>query len=223
MTDLPKEGRRIGIIGKGGTGKSTTWAHVLAHYAAIGVPAIGQDADEPGEQEKGSLLTWSEQVDIGAPVYRAPAASRIGEEARRLTPPHGICLIDTGAWDRRSGNAHFAVLANIDLCVFALPPTPMEMERAGSVIRAYEQMQDFGLTPPRTVFLLTLVNPNANTSSIKETRDDLTADGFHVLTTTIPRKDNRGGYAQSFGKRPDVTPGSPMARLGDELLREVAL
>lgn len=223
MTDLPEEGRRIGIIGKGGSGKSTAWAHVLAYYAATGVPAIGQDADEPGEKEKGSLLTWSEKVDIGAPVYRAPAAPRIGEEARRLTPPHGVCLIDTGAWDRRSGNTHFAVLANIDLCVFALPPTPMEMERAGSVLRAYKQMRDFGLTPPRTVFLLTLVNPNPNTASTKETRDDLTAAGFHVLTTTIPRKDGRGSYAQSFGTVPVVTPGSPMARLGDELLREVAL
>jgi hypothetical protein len=223
MTHLPQEGRRIGIVGKGGSGKSTTWAHVLAYYGSIGVPAIGQDADEPGENEKGSLLAWSDKVNIGAPVYRAPAASGIGAEARRLTPPHGVCLIDTGAWERRSGNTHFSVLANVDLCVFALPPTPMEMERAGSVMKAFKQMRDFGLTPPRTVFLLTLVNPNANTASIGETRDDLTDAGFHVLTTTIPRKDGRGSYAQSFGTIPDVRPGSPMARLGDELLREVAL
>lgn len=218
-TGLPPEGRRIGVIGKGGSGKSTTCGHLLAHWAATGVPAIGLDADDPGEQEDGSLYTWAEVSDIGAPVYRAPAASRIAEEARRLTPAHGIGLIDTGAWERRSGNRHFAVFAASDLVVLALQPTPIELERAGSVLKAVEQLESVGVAVPRLVILMTMVNRSA--SSARETREDLTGAGFSVLETEIPRSDAREGYAQAFGRTPRVTPGDRMAMLADELLEEV--
>lgn len=218
-TGLPREGRRIGVVGKGGSGKSTTCGHVLAHWGATGVPAVGLDADDPGEQEDGSLYTWSDGTDLGAPVYRAPAASRIAEEARRLTPEHGIGLIDTGAWERRAGNRHFAVFAASDLVVLALQPTPIELERAGSVLKAVEQLESVGVAVPRLAILLTLVNRSA--SSARETREDLTAAGFTVLKTEIPRSDSREGYAQAFGRTPRLTPGDPMTMLADELLEEV--
>jgi hypothetical protein len=218
MTDLPEEGRRIGVIGKGGSGKSTTCGHLLARWASLGIPVVGLDADDPGEQEDGSLYTWSEGTDLGAPVYRAPAASRIAEEARRLTPPYGIGLIDTGAWERRGGNRHFAVLAASDLVVLALQPTPIELERAGSVLKAVEQLESIGVAVPRLLILLTLVNRSA--SSAQETRDDLTAAGFTVLRSVVPRSDSREGYAQAFGRTPRVVPDDPMALLADELLEE---
>jgi MinD superfamily P-loop ATPase len=216
---LPREGRRIGIIGKGGSGKSTTCGHLLAHWSTTGVPVVGLDADDPGEQEDGSLYAWSDSTDLGAPVYRAPAASRIAEEARRLTPEHGIGLIDTGAWERRAGNRHFAVFAASDLVVLALQPTPIELERAGSVLKAVEQLESVGVAVPRLVILLTLVNRSA--SSARETREDLTAAGFTVLETEIPRSDSREGYAQAFGRTPRLTPGDRMTLLADELLAEV--
>jgi MinD superfamily P-loop ATPase len=213
---LPADGRRIGIIGKGGSGKSTTSGHLLAHWTGTGVPAVGLDADDPGEQEDGSLYTWSDVADLGAPVYRAPAASRIADEARRLTPEHGLALIDTGAWERKSGNRHFAVLAASDLVVLAVQPTPIELERAGSVLKAVEQLEAVGVPAPRLVLLMTMVNRSA--SSAKETREDLEAAGFTVLRTEVPRSDGRDGYAQAFGRTPRVETGSPMALLADELL-----
>lgn len=219
MTTLPREGRRIGVIGKGGSGKSTACAHVLAHWKAAGVPAVGIDADDPGESEDGSLYAWSDMIDLGAPVYRAPAASRLNDEARRLTPEHGIGLIDTGAWERRSGNRHFAVLATCDLVVFTVQPTPIELERAGSVLKAVEQLESVGVMPPRLLFLLTLVNPSA--ASARETRDDLEAAGYAVMRTVIPRSDSREGYAQAFGRTPRVVAKSPMDLLAKELLEEV--
>lgn len=218
MTDLPEEGRRIGVIGKGGSGKSTTCGHLLKRWASLNIPVVGIDADDPGEQEDGSLYTWSEGTDLGAPVYRAPAASRIADEARRLTPAHGIGLIDTGAWERRGGNRHFAVLAASDLVVLALQPTPIELERAGSVLKAVEQLESVGVDVPRLLILLTLVNRSA--SSAQETRDDLAAAGFTVLQSVVPRSDSREGYAQAFGRTPRVVPDDPMALLADELLEE---
>jgi MinD superfamily P-loop ATPase len=216
---LPEEGKRIGIIGKGGSGKSTASGHLLAHWNADGIPAVGIDADDPGEQEDGSLYTWSDAVDLGGPVYRAPAASRIAAEARRLTPEHGLALIDTGAWERKSGNRHFAVLAASDLVVLAVQPTPIELERAGSVLKAVEQLESVGVPTPRLLLLMTMVNRSA--SSAKETREDLTAAGFTVMRTEVPRSDGRDGYGQSFGRAPRIEPGSPMALLADELLGEV--
>lgn len=219
MTRLPAEGRRIGVIGKGGSGKSTTCGHLLAHWTSRGIPAVGMDADDPGEQEDGSLYTWSDIADLGAPVYRAPAASRLADEARRLTPAHGIGLIDTGAWERKSGNRHFAVLAASDLAVLAVQPTPIELERAGSVLKAVEQLEAVGVPAPRLLLLMTMVNRSA--SSARETRGDLTAAGFTVMRTEVPRSDGRDGYAQAFGRTPRIEPSSPMALLADELLEEV--
>ncbi|MEU6221853.1 hypothetical protein ABZ845_30800 [Streptomyces sp. NPDC047022] len=218
MGQLPAEGRRIAMIGKGGSGKSTTLGYLLAHWAADGIPAAALDADEPGEGELGSLYAWSDMVDLGAPVYRAPAASRIGAEAQRLTPPAGLLAVDTGAWERRAGNAHFAVLASVDLAVLTLQPTTMEIERAGSVLAALDQLAAVGVTPPRLVMLLTMVNRAA--ASALETRRDLEGSGCTILRTEIPRSDARDGYAQAFGQEPRVVPGSPMALLAEELIEE---
>jgi hypothetical protein len=217
---LPAQGRRIGIVGKGGSGKSTALGHLLAHWADSKIPCVGLDADDPGEDEDGSLFTWSDRVDLGAPVYRAPAASRLAAEAQRLTPAGGLLGIDTGAWERRSGNTHFAVLAAVDLVVLALQPTPMEIERAGSVLKALEQLEAVGVTPPRLAILLTMVNRSAVAAA--ETREDLTGAGFTVLRTEIPRQDGRDGYSQAFGHEPRIVPGSPMAELAAELVTEAA-
>jgi hypothetical protein len=216
---LPPEGRRIGLIGKGGAGKSTIAGHLLAEWAAAGIAASAFDSDVPGEDEHGSLYEWAQRVDLGHPVYPTSAPPRLADEVRRLTPPHGIGLVDTGAWERRRGNAHFAVLAGSDLVVLALQPTPAEVERAGSVLAALEQIEAIGVHAPDMVILLTMVNLSA--ASAKDTRVELESLGLTVLATEIPRSDSRDGYAQSMARRPRAVPGSPMARLAAELLEEV--
>ncbi|WP_432034458.1 hypothetical protein [Streptomyces antibioticus] len=218
--DLPPDGVRIAFVGKGGSGKSTTAAHVLAHWGKDGIPCIGLDADRPGDEEDGSLYTWANAVDIGAPVYPAPAVSHVAREAARLTPPNGIALLDTGAWERRDGSPHAAVLAAVNLAVLCLPPTRMELERAGSVLGTLEHLRSIGAHAPRLVVLQTLVNPSARSGGT--TREALTGAGFTVLTTVIPRQDAHDGYAQAFGRPPRVIPGSPMDHLARELLDLVA-
>lgn len=220
FTGLPEEGRRLALVGKGGSGKSTTLGLVLAHWAADGVPAVAFDADEPGEDEHGSLLSWaqvlSDQGGLGCPVYRAADNAFIKSEAARLTPPSGVGVFDTGAWERRPGNRHMAVLSSVDVAVLALKPTTMEIERAGSVLAALEQLEAVSAHVPKLVILLTMVNASAKSGA--STRTDLEAGGFHVLKSTVPQSDAQDGYAQAFGVKPKVVPGSPMAELASELL-----
>jgi len=217
---LPAEGRRIAFVGKGGSGKSTAAAHVLAHWADKGVDAVGIDTDKPGDDEPGSLYAWADLVDLGTPVYPAPGQTRLAHEARRLTPAHGVALLDTGAWLRTAGGPHLAALSAVELVVLTLPPTDIELDRAGSVFTAIEHLEAIGAAVPRLVVLLTLVNPSA--ASGNETRTALVDAGYHVLKTKIPRSDARDGYAQSFGKPPLISHSSPMGLLAAELLTAVA-
>lgn len=215
---LPAEGRRIGLIGKGGSGKSTVAAHLLTHWADDEIPVVGVDMDRPGDDESGSLYSWAELVDLGAPVYPAPAHTRLGPEARRLTPEKGLGLIDTGAWERKAGGPHFAVLGSVELAVLTLQPTDMELDRAGSVLAAIEHLASVGAPTPRLVILLTMVNPSARSAA--DTRSTLTDAGYHVLTATVPRSDAMDGYAQAFGKPPRR--GGAMRALATELAAEAA-
>ncbi|QXJ27086.1 hypothetical protein AGRA3207_007884 (plasmid) [Actinomadura graeca] len=216
---LPPDGRRIGLLGKGGAGKSTTLAHLLGHWVAEGVDVIGIDMDRPGDDESGSLYAWAELADLGAPVYPAPAHTRLAAEVRRLTPAGGLAALDTGAWERKAGGPHFAVLSAVDLAVLMLQPTDMDVERAGSVLAAIDHLDEVGAPAPDLVIVLSMVNRSA--ASPADTRQALADAGYTVLATEIPRSDARDGYGQSFGKRPRLAAGSPMQLLARELLAHI--
>ncbi|MFI0454536.1 ParA family protein [Actinomadura sp. 6N118] len=216
---LPAEGRRVGLIGKGGSGKSTIAAHLLAWWARRGVEAVGVDMDIPGDDEHGSLYAWASLTDVGAPVYPAPAHTRLAQESQRLTPAGGLGLLDTGAWHRKAGGPHYSVLSAVDLAVLTLQPTEMELERAGSVLTALEHLESVGAHVPDFVILLTMVNNSA--ASPAETREALTSNGYRVLTTEVPRQDSRQGYAQAFGKPPRLIIGDAMDSLSVELLEAI--
>lgn len=222
---LPPEGRRIAFVGKGGSGKSTIIAHLMKHWAAAGIPVAAMDADEPGDEEDGSLTAWADALDeigddLGGPIYPAPNRAKVRDEAKRLTPAGGILAIDTGAWIRRAGNLHFAVLSAVDLVCLTLPPTRMEMDRAASVLAALDHLEQVGAHCPRLVILLTMVNPSAK--SAPEAARNLTAGEYHVLTARVPRSDKKDGYAQAFGRVPQLVTGSPMDLVAAELAAEVA-
>lgn len=217
---LGPEGRRLAFVGKGGSGKSTVIAYALGHWTEDGIDAAAMDADEPGDEENGSLTEWADLVELGGPVYPAPSRSHIRERAAKMTPPGGLLAIDTGAWVRKAGNTHFAVLSAVDLVVLTLAPTRMELDRAGSVLAALDHLADVGAHCPRLVIALTMVNPSA--ASGDDTADTLRTAGYHVLETRVPRSDARDGYGQAFGRVPRLVPGSPMDKLAAELAAEAA-
>lgn len=217
-TTPPPEGLRFAFVGKGGSGKSTIIAHLLAHWSAAGIDAAVMDADEPGDEEDGSLTEWADLVELAGPVYPVPSRSHIRQRAKQLTPPGGLLAIDTGAWIRKAGNTHLTVLAAVDLAVLTLAPTRMDLDRAGSVLSALDHLTDLGAHCPRLVVCLTMVNPLA--ASGDETAEALGSAGYTVLTTRVPRSDARDGYGQAFGRVPRVVPGSPMDLLAAELIKE---
>jgi cellulose biosynthesis protein BcsQ len=217
---LPAEGARIAFVGKGGSGKSTIIGYLLGHWAEDGYEVAALDADEPGDDENGSLIEWAELAQLGGPVYPAPSRSGIRERAKALTPAGGLLAVDTGAWVRRAGGTHFAVLSAVDLVVLTMAPTRMELDRAGSILAALEHLESVGAHCPRLVICLTMVNPSA--AAADETEETLTEADYTVLRTRIPRSDAREGYGQAFGRTPRLVPDSPMDQLAAELAVEVS-
>ncbi|MFC8408596.1 hypothetical protein ACFUG9_34285 [Streptomyces griseoincarnatus] len=213
---LPPGGVRIAFVGKGGSGKSTVIGHLLAHWAEDGVPAAALDADEPGDEENGSLVEWADLAELGAPVYPAPSRAGIRERAKQVTPAGGVLAVDTGAWVRKAGGTHFAVLSAVDLAVLTMAPTRMELDRAGSILAALEHLESVGAHCPKLRILLTMTNPSAAAADEQEAA--LTDAGYQVLRTRVPRSDSRDGYGQAFGRPPRLVSGSPMDQLAAELL-----
>ena len=216
VPQLPASGRRLAFVGKGGAGKSTILAFMLAYWRKYGVPCIGIDTDEPGEDEHGTLYEWAQQVDIGAPVYPAPAVHQIRNEALRLTPEKGVAVLDTGAWDRKRGGPHIAVLSSVDLAVFCMQPTKTELERAGSILGAVEELEATGARAPKLVIMLTMVDKSA--AAADETDEALSEAGFTVLRSRYHLSNARDGLAQAFGTVPPVVDDSPMDMMARELL-----
>lgn len=217
---LPAEGRRIAFVGKGGAGKSTMLAHFLAYWKSYGVPCVGIDTDVPGDDEHGTLYEHAQEVDLGAPVYPAPAIHQIRNEAMRLCPEKGLCALDTGAWERKKDGPHLQVLSAVDLAVLCLQPTGNEVQRAGSVLGAIESLRSTGARTPRLVILLTMVDPR--TATPDEVDEELAEAGYTVLRSRYELSNARTGYAQSWGKPIKTVQGTNMDVMAREILDVVA-
>jgi hypothetical protein len=217
---LPSEGRRVAFIGKGGAGKSTMLAHLLAYWNSFGVPCIGIDTDVPGDDEHGTLYEHAQAADLGAPVYPAPSVHQIHNEALRLTPEKGLGALDTGAWERKKGGPHIAVLGAVDLAVLCMQPTKNEVNRAASVLGAIEQLEATGARTPRLAILLSMVDRGA--ASAGEMDETLSGAGYTVLRSRYHLSNGRDGLAQSFGEPVRIREGSEMDDMAREILEAVA-
>lgn len=217
---LPSEGRRLAFIGKGGAGKSTMLAHLLAYWTSYGVPCIGIDTDVPGDDEHGTLYEHAQAADLGAPVYPAPAIHHIRNEALRLTPEKGLGALDTGAWERKSGGPHLAVLSAVDLAVLCMQPTKNELNRAASVLGAIQQLEATGARAPKLAILLSMVDRSA--ASADDLDVTLSEAGYTVLRSRFHLSNGRDGLAQSFGEPIKVKAGSELDVMAREILDVVA-
>jgi MinD superfamily P-loop ATPase len=217
---LPAQGRRVAFIGKGGAGKSTLLAYLLAHWKSYGVPCLAIDTDVPGKNEHGTLYTHANAVDIGAPVYPAPAVHHIRQEAQRLCPEKGVCLLDTAAWEKHDDGPHLTVMSAVDKVILCLQPTPNELDRATSALGYVQQLKNTGAPYPELYVMLTMVGQGVVAADKLE--DKLTAAGYPVLASRFKFSSALNGPAHIFKKPIKVKSGSPMDRMAREVLDVVA-
>jgi GTPase SAR1 family protein len=216
---LPAQGRRVAFVGKGGAGKSTMLAHFLRYWKSYGVPCVGIDTDVPGDDENGTLYVHAMKADLGAPVYPAPAVHQIRNEAQRLCPEKGVCVMDTGAWERKKGGPHLQVVSAVDKVVLCIQPTGNELERAASVLGYIQTLKDTGAPAPELVIMLTMVGQGTVVDTVEE---ELATAGYTVLRSRYRFSTAVNSPAHTFGKAIKVRPGSDMDLMAREVLDVVA-
>ncbi|MCY0924227.1 MULTISPECIES: hypothetical protein [unclassified Streptomyces] len=216
---LPAQGRRVAFIGKGGAGKSTLLAYLLAHWTSYGVPTVAIDTDTPGDKEHGTLYAHANAVDLGAPVHPAPAVRHIRREARRLCPEKGVCLLDTGAWQRSENGRHLAVVSAVDKVILCLQPTPNEVERARSVLGHLQKLQNTGMPVPELHIVLTMVGRSVAADDLE---GKLQARGHSVLRSRFLFSSAMNGPAHIFKRPIKPRTGTTTDDLAREILNIVA-
>ncbi|MFG3158094.1 hypothetical protein ACGF7W_39345 [Streptomyces sp. NPDC048219] len=216
---LPAGGRRVAFMGKGGAGKSTLLAYLIAHLKKYGVPCVAIDTDVPGKNEHGTLYTHASAVDLGAPVYPAPAVPQIRQEAQRLCPEKGLCLLDTSAWEKKDEGPHLTVMSAVDKVFLCLQPTPNEVDRATSALGYVEQLKNTGAPYPEVHVILTMVGQGVAPDKLEA---KLQAAGYPVLASRFKFSGALSGPAHIFKKPIRVKDGSAMDRMSREILEVVA-
>lgn len=216
---LPPGGRRVAFAGKGGAGKSTLSAYFLAYLKSYDVPCVGIDTDVPGKAEHGTLYTHANAVDLGAPVYPAPAVHHIRQEAQRLCPEKGVCLLDTAAWEKHDGGPHLAVMSAVDKVILCLQPTPSELDRATSVLGYIQQLKATGAPAPELHVMLTMVGRGVAADKLQA---KLEAAGYPVLSSRFMFSSALTGPAHIFKQKIRTRAGSAMDRMSREILEVVA-
>ncbi|MFD8242376.1 hypothetical protein ACFV3P_24835 [Streptomyces albidoflavus] len=217
---LPPGGRRVAFMGKGGAGKSTLLAFLLAYWKKYGVPCVAIDTDVPGEKEHGTLYTHASAVDLGAPVYPAPAIPQIRQEAQRLCPEKGVCLLDTSAWEKKNEGPHLTVMSAVDKVFLCLQPTPNELDRATSALAYVQQLKTTGAPYPEVHIILTMVGQGRVAADQLEAK--LQAAGYPVLASRFKFSGALNGPAHIFKKPIRPKDGSAMDQMAREVLEVTA-
>ncbi|MGA4980052.1 hypothetical protein [Streptomyces cinereoruber] len=224
MFQLPAKGRRVAFIGKGGSTKTHTLAHVLGHWGRMNYPTGAIDSDQPGEDEDGSLYTWDQMgggLVEGMTVKAQYSALHLPGTIVEETPEGGLLGIDTGAWSNVPGGTHHSALAMSDLAVLCLQPAEGELHRSASVWAALKYLEDTGSRRPELVVLFTRTHHNAKAND--EARRALEKSGITVLESTVPNQMGEDGYSRAFGKPLALADDDPMHRIAVEILSKVAV
>lgn len=173
---------------KGGTGKTTTTAHIAQAYAELGFRVLIVDADP-----QASILQWSATAGWDIPVIGQPVP-----RLNRLLPGiigdrFDIVVIDTPPLDEKAGIVYGAIRA-ADLVLIPMAPTTMEVGRLEDVWNAIEEASSTRNDDIESAVLLNRTIANAaSTDSVRRFIED---GGHRVLQTTIPRRE---AIAQSLG------------------------
>lgn len=192
---------------KPGTAKTTSsvWlAHAL-HQRGLDVLLV--DAD-PGA----SALRWSDLAD-GFP-FRV-AGLPVKDVHRRIGDVSGgsdAVIVDVPQTEDHAGIARSAIRWATEVVV-PVAPAGIELDRMAPIGEVIEDMASVREDHARASVLLNRVVSNASSGPMA--RRVLTAQGYDVLGTTIPRLEV---FSQSFGGQVDAR-GSAYDELATELLK----
>ncbi|MEO6087750.1 MAG: ParA family protein [Umezawaea sp.] len=196
---------------KGGAQKTTTSGYLLKAFEESGMSPMGIDSDN----ENQSLAGWQADADLPFPVI-----SLTQHNIHQLLPgyvsgKHGVAVIDTPPMQAQKGTVASAVRA-ADIALITLAPTPIDYDRVAAVRQLVEEVGPLRPSgkPPRLAVLLTKC-PGYPAKSPKVWRDQLTADGLHVLKAQVGRSEQ---FAQAFGSRIDHALRSVYGDVASELL-----
>jgi chromosome partitioning protein len=192
---------------KPGTAKTTNAVWLAHAFHERGLPVLLVDADPAA-----SALEWSDLAD-GFPFRIVGMPSR---ELHRRVPeigkPGEVVIVDVPQMEDHKGIARSA-LRLADELVIPVAPHGIEINRMSPVVEEIQEMEAARKTPARVSVLLNRINRSSTVQD--ETREDLTEDGYHVLTTMVPFV-NR--YSQSFAL-PVTARGTEFEALAEELLK----
>ncbi|EST18054.1 hypothetical protein M877_39710 (plasmid) [Streptomyces niveus NCIMB 11891] len=212
------------FIGKGGSTKTHTLAHVLGHWARMGYPTGAIDSDQPGEDEDGSLYAWDQMCGglvKDRPVKAQYSALHLPGTIAAETPAGGLLGVDTGAWSNTPGGTHHSALAMSDLAVLCLQPAEGELHRSASVWLALKYLEDTTGRRPELVVLFTRTHHSAKAND--EARRTLEKREITVLESSVPNQQGEDGYSRAFGKALALADDDPMHRVAVEILTKVAI
>lgn len=190
---------------KPGTGKTTSAVWLAHAFHERGLPVLLVDADPAA-----SALEWSDLAD-GFPFRIVGMPSKeIHRRVPELARPGDVVVIDAPQMEDHKGIAR-SVLRLADELIIPVAPHGIEINRMAPVADEIEDIQPLRDRPARVSVLINRINRSSTTHI--ETREDLTEDGWHVLTMMIPFV-NR--YSQSFGL-PVVARATEFEALAEEL------
>jgi chromosome partitioning protein len=173
---------------KGGSGKTTSTAHLAAAFHEQGQRVLVVDADP-----QRSALTWSELADWPFPCVGMPTARLHRELPGIVGNRFDVVVIDTPPNLEARAIIESAVRASTHTLV-PCAPSAIEVERLRVLWPLLEDAAAAVDQPPLVAVLL--VRTIAGAASTAAYRDVLTDDGWRVLRSTVARRE---AIAQSFG------------------------
>lgn len=176
---------------KGGTGKTTTAAFIGHALSERGLRVVYFDADK-----QASLQAWGAAAEWAAPVIGKASSSLHRELDGIVGDRFDVVIIDTPPTEHDRGIALSAARAATH-CIVPVAPTPAEYQRMPALAELFADATDLRPDgqPPEVAALL--VRTVAGASSTDVYRRALTADGWPVLSSHVPRWER---YAQALGE-----------------------